>query len=253
MKKSKAVFTTIGILAYALFGSSSAVMADCNHATYSFSTEVLHIPRVDVPDPITGLVSTYNADLKVRSGGDFVFELVSVAPASGDEDCNGSVSVYTEITSSDVEGILDEMNLEYESKTTSDGDPLLVVTLGSYKAVIVFYDCSGSGCQSLGLMTGFSMSNSPTLSLINEWNSSKRYATAFLDSDNDPWISADLDIAGGVSSGAIERFITRFKVSILVGFTDHIGFRSRRNDYPTSDEEISKAQSYNSIVPKNYQ
>jgi len=242
MRKSKAVFTAIGILVYALFGSSNAVMAaDCNHATYNFLTGVVHIPRVDVPtDPFAGLVNTYTVDLKLREGGDFVFELAGIAPASEVDECGGSGSVYTEITSSELEGILDEMNLRYESKTASDGDPLLVITLGDYTAVMFFYGCSSNGkCTSLEFWSYFSMSNPPTLSEINDWNSKWRYATAFIDSDNDPGISTDLDIAGGVSSDTIKRFIERFEF-LLEKFTEHIGFRSRGNDSLTDEEVIDK-------------
>lgn len=49
-----------------------------------------------------------------------------------------------------------------------------------------------------------------TFSRINEWNSTKRFSTAFLDQNNNPALRADLDFEGGVTGGAFSRFVLTF-------------------------------------------
>lgn len=48
---------------------------------------------------------------------------------------------------------------------------------------------------------------------VNQWNASKRYSTSYLDSDNDPVLNLDLDLAGGVTRARIVDYLHTCKVS----------------------------------------
>ncbi|MDD2776715.1 MAG: YbjN domain-containing protein [Gallionella sp.] len=49
---------------------------------------------------------------------------------------------------------------------------------------------------------------------INEWNKSKRLSRAYLDSDNDPALEADLLADAGITQGQVMAFFNVFKMSV---------------------------------------
>lgn len=53
----------------------------------------------------------------------------------------------------------------------------------------------------------------PALPIINEWNRTKRYSRAHVDSDGDAVIESDLDIRGGVTAKTIQNFVKIFGIS----------------------------------------
>lgn len=57
-------------------------------------------------------------------------------------------------------------------------------------------------------------SEKATLERVNEWNADKRYSRAYLDSEGDPVIELDLDLAGGVSKERLADFIQTVRISI---------------------------------------
>lgn len=65
----------------------------------------------------------------------------------------------------------------------------------------------------LRLYAAFIESEPPPLGLINEWNRTKRYSRAHVDSDGDPVIESDLDIRGGVTPKTIQNFVKIFGIS----------------------------------------
>ena len=62
----------------------------------------------------------------------------------------------------------------------------------------------------------------PSADKMNDWNRTKRYSKAYFDSDRDPVLQLDLDLAGGVTVARIKDFafttqvsITRFTAEVL--------------------------------------
>lgn len=49
-----------------------------------------------------------------------------------------------------------------------------------------------------------------TLQDVNTWNQEKRFARAYLDTDGDPVVEAELDLAGGVTIARVKDFIQTF-------------------------------------------
>jgi hypothetical protein len=54
----------------------------------------------------------------------------------------------------------------------------------------------------------------PPMDAINEWNKSKRFSRAYVDSDGDPVIESDVDLEGGVTHGAVVEWVRTFNLSI---------------------------------------
>lgn len=232
------VFFSIALAVTLLF--PSALLAD--NAKFDSTSGVLSIPVVEVPNPFTGKADCYQADLssKSSSSGGLTFSLSNAAPTQ----CGSTGgTVYTKVTPSEVGRILDDLGITYESKTDSAGDPLMIFKLADYNTLMFFYGCSNDNCKSLQLFSGFGMSRSPSLSLINEWNRRYRFSSAYLDSDDDPVLAYDLDIDGGIRAEVIKDFIRRFEVS-LETFVEHIGFTRARRENNLSQYDFSKISSY---------
>ncbi len=66
----------------------------------------------------------------------------------------------------------------------------------SANCVLQFYQCEKEACKGIQISAGFRFTEKPTLELINDFNRKKRYAAAFLDSENDPWLRLDFDFTG---------------------------------------------------------
>lgn len=60
-----------------------------------------------------------------------------------------------------------------------------------------------------------------SLKTINEWNRGRRFSRAYLDTDGDPVLEADLDFEGGVTEESVARFIALY-VQSLQNFDEHL-------------------------------
>lgn len=67
--------------------------------------------------------------------------------------------------------------------------------------------------DTLQLYAGFS-GQSVTLSKINEWNRTKRFAKAYLDKRNDPVIESDLELTGGTTIQNVKEWMKTFVVAL---------------------------------------
>lgn len=63
---------------------------------------------------------------------------------------------------------------------------------------------------SLGISAGYSLQVPVTASKINDWNGTTRFTKAYFDNEGDPFLTQDLDLAGGVSLKAITEFVRSF-------------------------------------------
>lgn len=137
----------------------------------------------------------------------------------------GAVGVIHAVSPDSVERVLARMGLGYERTTDDDGDPKFAFPLGSYSASMYFYGCddAGAACASVRLVSTFRLNEEPGLDLVNEWNRTKRFATAYRNSAGALSIDADFVAEGGTTLGALEDFILQFRDSIR-GFTRHIDF-----------------------------
>lgn len=131
--------------------------------------------------------------------------------------------IYRRVQGDDIEPVLRNMGLAFERDVDGDGDPKFSFKLATYNISLYFYGCTEEGCTSLRMATCFRMNEPPTVETINNWNSRKRFTTAYQDSDQRACIDTDLILKGGVTLGAVEAFIIQYR-DLLNEYATHIGF-----------------------------
>jgi hypothetical protein len=62
-----------------------------------------------------------------------------------------------------------------------------------------------------------------TLEVVEAWNEEQRYASAYLDAEDDPFLQLDVNMVGGLTR---ENFESTFQIwrNLKGEFEDHIGF-----------------------------
>ena len=128
-------------------------------------------------------------------------------------------TVYRRMTAADLGGILKAMNIPYEVKTDSHGDPLLRFKLAGFPAQMLVYGRPGAekSYTSLQLHAAFKCGKrrAEVLERVNAWNRKKRFSKAYADSNQDFGLEADLDLSGGVTADTVKAFINTFKLSMI--------------------------------------
>lgn len=105
----------------------------------------------------------------------------------------------------------------------SNGDPLITGQMHGLVYQVFFANCTTSaGCEDINFYLSFS-DLSPSLEVINAWNATKRFSRAYLDSDNDPVVSMDIDLVVPVPAEYIESSFGLWSL-VVEQFTAHVGY-----------------------------
>ncbi|MFQ5568368.1 MAG: YbjN domain-containing protein [Rhodothermales bacterium] len=134
-----------------------------------------------------------------------------------------SEPAYFRLSADVIARVLERMGMDYERGVDNQGDPKFTFRLATYRVTMYFYGCEEEGCTSLQLFASFTLNDPPTTDLMNEWNKSKRYGTAYINDSGNACLDNDLIIKGGITLGAVEAFIVNFR-NRLNEYTRHIGF-----------------------------
>jgi hypothetical protein len=88
---------------------------------------------------------------------------------------------------------------------------------------VFFYDCNNGRCASMQFSAGFDTKGAFKAEQMNQWNNDKRWAKAYVDKVNDPWLELDVDLSpGGTYEGLDDEFgIWR---QSLTAFRKYIGW-----------------------------
>jgi hypothetical protein len=122
--------------------------------------------------------------------------------------------------------VLQEAGFQAALDKDSRGDPRITSGLSGTRFYILFYNCTDNrDCATVQFRTGYKLDKPIGLDRINAWNSSQRFARAYLDDENDPVIDMDLDLDDGGVSKALFIDNLEFWSSALPAFEKHIGFR----------------------------
>lgn len=79
------------------------------------------------------------------------------------------------------------------------GDPRIVGRIDGKRYSVFFYGCTDNvDCDQLQFYA-YEVTENPDFELVNEWNSTKRYGTASIDSDNDVAFRMSVNLRFGVS------------------------------------------------------
>lgn len=125
--------------------------------------------------------------------------------------CGGDDAVLRRVTNEDLEALLNELGLEH-TQFQKNG---YVVKAHDIKHVLVNHG------RNLQFWVGFTAQPQP--GVINEWNKRRRFSRAYLDDEGNAVLESDMDLEGGVTTGAIREFLKTFLVSV----ENYAGFVSR--------------------------
>ncbi len=116
-------------------------------------------------------------------------------------------------------------NAGYKATLSKDstGDPLISSSSGGSNFSIFFFGCTkNTDCRTIQFFAGYS-DRKPTLSMMNDWNSKKRFARAYVADSGNARIEMDLDLDdGGISTKLFEDNL-EFWVAVMGAFEKHIG------------------------------
>lgn len=108
-------------------------------------------------------------------------------------------------------------------ETDSVGDPKIVGRMDGTRYTIYFYGCddSNENCGSITFRSGWNVDDI-SYSDINNWNRTKRFSKASLDSDNNPTIETDINLdCGGVTVENMENNFDYWRLT-LSSFTEYL-------------------------------
>jgi hypothetical protein len=131
--------------------------------------------------------------------------------------------------------------LGYRAELASDnmGDPLIRSAASGLKYGIYFYGCEDhKDCTTIQFYLSLDMDRPIPLTVLNDWNRNKRFATAAMDDDNLPYIKMDINLDfGGITLPAFADNLELWK-RVMTQFADHIGFN---DDAPPPEQTAPKS------------
>ncbi len=112
----------------------------------------------------------------------------------------------------------------YRAAVTVDniGDPKIESSAAGVDFSIYFYGCDNArNCQSVQLSSGYDLEQGTSFQSMNDWNSTQRFGFAYLDSESDPFVNYDINMAYGLSQ---ENFMDSLAIweAVLSDFQAHI-------------------------------
>lgn len=102
--------------------------------------------------------------------------------------------------------ILTEMGYKGLASTNDDGTPSVESASSGAKFYIDMLNCDDAhkNCTTVQIYAGFTTTKKLTLDQVNDWNSKHRFATLYLDKDQDPWVEMDVNFEAGVPRATFE-------------------------------------------------
>ena len=122
-----------------------------------------------------------------------------------------------------VAAVLKGQGLTVEMTKDNDGDPLIRSSFGENQGFSVyFYGCTNHlHCTTMQFYAGFKESKADTTK-INEWNRTKRFGRAYIDTDGQPAVEMDVDLDDGGMSKALFIDNLEFWQALMKAFPDFI-------------------------------
>jgi hypothetical protein len=130
-------------------------------------------------------------------------------------------TVVTSLLPDEIGPVLEELGLTYEIDKDGRGDPVFQFAAAGFNMALFLYgkDEASGRYSSLQMYVGF-REPSP-LAKINDWNAEWRFGRAYQSKESGARLESDLDLAGGVTVGAVKAFVHRFE-SLTKAFARHL-------------------------------
>jgi hypothetical protein len=99
-------------------------------------------------------------------------------------------------------------DLGFQAKLEKDnvGDPVIRSSSDGVDFRIYFYECKNNKrCRSLHFSVGYDLGDGSSLDAVQQWNADKRFASAYLDAEADPFLQMDINTEGGITQENFEN------------------------------------------------
>ncbi len=113
------------------------------------------------------------------------------------------------MTVKEVASWLKDAGYQAQFQTSKDGTRNIYSSAEGANFHVYFYDCKNERCGSLQFSTGYDTKGSFSAQLMNDWTAKNRWARAYVDEVNDPWLEYDVDLTPG---GTYEMLNDEFKI-----------------------------------------
>ena len=116
-------------------------------------------------------------------------------------------------------------NAGYKATLSKDstGDPLINSSSGGSNFSVFFFGCTrNTDCRTVQFFAGYT-DRKVTLNMMNDWNSKKRFARAYMTDNGAARIEMDLDLDDGGMSAKLFEDNLEFWVAVMGAFEKHIG------------------------------
>lgn len=152
----------------------------------------------------------------VLSFGTFIAAL-GLAPAA-------QAQMVTSQSPASVASAMQSAGYRAEITTDEGGDPMIRSSSGGSAFAVFFYGCTKNrDCTTVQFFAGYTEPANATLSRLNEWNTTARFARAYLTDKGAARIEMDLDLdVGGMSRQLFLDNLTVWTV-LMSKFEKHIG------------------------------
>src|SRR5262245_7338056 len=120
-------------------------------------------------------------------------------------------------------------DLGFQAKLEKDdvGDPVIRSSSGGVDFRIYFYECKNNKhCKSLHFSVGYDLADGSSLDVMQQWNADKRFASAYLDGEADPFLQMDINTEGGITQANFENSFQLWQ-SLKGEFEQFIGWHEK--------------------------
>lgn len=115
-------------------------------------------------------------------------------------------SVYDGVRAEDMQRIVAGMGYRAQIKESKSGAPFISSAANGLDFSIAFPNCQeGQRCRSMTFQTWWKPGDRLDLRDLNEWNTKRRYTTAFRRTDGGLGIRMDVSVDGGVTEKYLEN------------------------------------------------
>lgn len=123
--------------------------------------------------------------------------------------------------------IVQKLGFQAKVDTDNVGDPVIYSSSSGFDFTIYFYDCTDNErCKSLHFTAGYDLPKGTGLDTVQQWNADKRFASAYLDNENDPFLQMDVNTAGGITEKNFEEWLDLWQ-SLKGEFEGYIGITGK--------------------------
>jgi len=143
--------------------------------------------------------------------------LATAAPAVARPITNG-------ISGEEMVKILQEAGYRATLSKDDEVDPLIKSAVAGKDFNVVMYGCENGRCKSFQFLAGFDLDKGSTAEVMNDWNRNRRFASAYLDDENDPFLQMDLDVEKGSSTEQVAMYLETWETVVGL-FSSKIGFK----------------------------